>query len=445
MGMRKLSSISILGLVLLLTSLVVWAQQPQTTTAPIYAVNAKYVNGVAPGYWSTPGSGLTLNISAGTVFCLGTVRTYSSGTLTMANNTTNYVYLDTTSLCVPATSTSTFNGTTIPLAVVVTSGGVITSVTDDRTTMSTSIGTASIVGGTCTNQAVTAINTSSVPTCTTLTSAYVNNSIALTGTDINTSNQVTATHLSAALPINQGGTATTSTLTGVVRGGNPLTASELSGDATTSGSNAVTVVKVNGLSIPVSANYLRTNGSGQFVAGDYPETKIIPSANCPNAVAGAGWSYATSTWTVACRGGTNNIGGALQLAPSSGGAAQFRLEIPADWDSASQPYIRIEYGSGANTSGTVIWTVASACTKADGSVTDDPSFNAESAFGTQTMAAANRAWSQTGQFTAITSGNNCVGGGAVIIKMTLSGTASSAINAYQAIVTTQRLPVVQAN
>ncbi len=65
----------------------------------------------------------------------------------------------------------------------------------------------SITGGTCTNQAVTAINTSGVPTCTTLTSAYVNNSIALTGTDINTSNQVTTTHLASALPSAQGGTA----------------------------------------------------------------------------------------------------------------------------------------------------------------------------------------------------------------------------------------------
>lgn len=69
-------------------------------------------------------------------------------------------------------------------------------------------------GGTCTNQAVTSLSSSAVPACTTLTSAYVNNSIALTGTDINTSNQVTATHLAAALPIAQGGTAGTTASTG---------------------------------------------------------------------------------------------------------------------------------------------------------------------------------------------------------------------------------------
>lgn len=63
-------------------------------------------------------------------------------------------------------------------------------------------------GGTCTNQVVTALSTSAAPTCTTVTSAYVDNSIALTGADINTSNQITATHLVSALPINQGGTGT---------------------------------------------------------------------------------------------------------------------------------------------------------------------------------------------------------------------------------------------
>jgi hypothetical protein len=63
--------------------------------------------------------------------------------------------------------------------------------------------------GSCTNQAVTALTTDAAPTCTTLTSAYVNTSIAQTGVDINTSHQVTATHLSAALPIAQGGTANT--------------------------------------------------------------------------------------------------------------------------------------------------------------------------------------------------------------------------------------------
>jgi hypothetical protein len=67
----------------------------------------------------------------------------------------------------------------------------------------TSLGAAGT--GTCTNQAVTATSGTGV-TCTAITSAYVNNSIALTGTDINTSNQVVATHLTSPLPAAQGGT-----------------------------------------------------------------------------------------------------------------------------------------------------------------------------------------------------------------------------------------------
>lgn len=67
-----------------------------------------------------------------------------------------------------------------------------------------------VTGGTCTNQAVTAISGSAVPTCNTLTSSYVNNSIAITGVDINTSSQVIQTHLSSPLPVLQGGSGSTS-------------------------------------------------------------------------------------------------------------------------------------------------------------------------------------------------------------------------------------------
>lgn len=52
--------------------------------------------------------------------------------------------------------------------------------------------------------------------------------------------------LSTPVAVANGGTGTGSTLTGLVRGGSPLTASELSGDVTTSGSNAATVAKVTG-------------------------------------------------------------------------------------------------------------------------------------------------------------------------------------------------------
>lgn len=68
---------------------------------------------------------------------------------------------------------------------------------------------------------------------------------AIAGSDIPTLNQSTsgtAAGLSATLAVASGGTGTASTLTGLVRGSaSAMTATELSGDVTTSGSNAVTI------------------------------------------------------------------------------------------------------------------------------------------------------------------------------------------------------------
>ncbi len=96
----------------------------------------------------------------------------------------------------------------------------------------------------------------------TLSSSNVDSSIAKTGVDINASNQVTGTHLAAALPVNQGGTGTGSTLAGLMRGNaSAMTAAELSGDCTTSGSNAVTCTKTGGVSFAPSATTDATDAS----------------------------------------------------------------------------------------------------------------------------------------------------------------------------------------
>jgi len=115
---------------------VLLAQQPQAPAGtPLYSVNAKYVNGVAPGYWATPGSGLTLNLSAGTAYCGNPPAplSYPGGTLTMTASATNYVYLDPANNCAPAASTSAFMAGEVPIATVVTGASSITSVTDART------------------------------------------------------------------------------------------------------------------------------------------------------------------------------------------------------------------------------------------------------------------------------------------------------------------------
>src|SRR5437879_1367810 len=59
------------------------------------------------------------------------------------------------------------------------------------------------------------------------------------GTLTNATGLPLTTGVTGTLPVANGGSGTASTLTGIVRGGSPMTAAELSGDATTSGSNAV--------------------------------------------------------------------------------------------------------------------------------------------------------------------------------------------------------------
>ena len=112
------------------------AQQFQTQDLPplnpLYAVNAKYTNGVAPGYAPTgAATGLTLTLSSGTATFNHAVQNYAGGTLTMSNGT-NYVYLDETTGN-PTSSTSTFTGAQFPIAIVTASGGNIVSIVDVRT------------------------------------------------------------------------------------------------------------------------------------------------------------------------------------------------------------------------------------------------------------------------------------------------------------------------
>lgn len=174
---------------------------------------------------------------------------------------------------------------------------------------------------------------------------------------------------------------------------------------------------------------------------DFPDVKVYPAANCVSTVAGAAWDTAL---TPTCVGGSNNLGGYLPFVDTS--VAQFNTEIPADWDTASQAFVNLFFTSGANTTGTAIFNVAVACTKADGSITSDPAFNTADSFTTKTMAAASRAWSTTIQLTQQTSGNNCVPGGTMIVKITrATDTASTALFVTKAAITTPRLLTVQAN
>lgn len=123
----------LVSILIICVAAALYAQQNQTSLAPLQPINTKYNNGVGVGYWPTINSGLVLSVATGTADCSGTMVAYSDGTLTLTASTTNYVYLNTSSSRVPATKTTAFRSSDIPIATVVTGTSTITTITDDRT------------------------------------------------------------------------------------------------------------------------------------------------------------------------------------------------------------------------------------------------------------------------------------------------------------------------
>jgi hypothetical protein len=118
---------------------------------------------IALGYTPSAGSGLTLKLSSGSTLCQSTIQAYAGGTLTMAANATNYVYIMPLGGCVPGSSTTYFTRIQIPLAEVVTNASAITSISDVR---EISVASGISGAGTCaSNQFATAVNTATGPTC----------------------------------------------------------------------------------------------------------------------------------------------------------------------------------------------------------------------------------------------------------------------------------------
>lgn len=111
--------------------------------------------------------------------------------------------------------------------------------------------------------------------------------IGFAGTQIDLTTQVKGT-----LPFGNGGTNATAIAVGVVRSnGSTLSGAELSGDVTTSGSNAITVIKVNGTSVPTNA------AADQVIITTSSSTGIW--ASIPNCTTGA-VQYNTATHAFAC-------------------------------------------------------------------------------------------------------------------------------------------------
>jgi len=207
---------------------------------------------------------------------------------------------------------------------------------------------------------------------------------------------------------------------------------------------AVAVAQIS----PGTANQILKSGGagGDPVWTDSPDVKMIPAANCNNATGGPGWSIG-SGGTATCRAGTNNLGGFISISDTSTTFATFQIAIPEDWDSASNPFIRLQLASTDATNGhTIIPEINVACYKGDGSTTDDVAPNGFHSLSTVTLNGnANRFWSTSNVQMNSTDMTGCSAGS--LMQITVGRATDTATNAefYSATITFPRLIVAQAN
>lgn len=217
---------------------------------------------------------------------------------------------------------------------------------------------------------------------------------------------------------------------------------------TTSDSGVVAANVVTATSAAAGAKQVCTSSGASKTCSyiDFPDVKTIPAANCNNATAGNGWSIG-SGGTVTCRAGTNNQGGYVAITDTSSTFAQFAVEIPEDWDSGTNPYIRFQVASTDATSGhTIIPQIKVSCAKGDGTTTDDVSFNAAHSSSTITLnTTANQFWSNSTVQMNSTDMTGCVAGALMIVQVGRATDTATNAEFYAAVITFPRLLVVQGN
>lgn len=176
----------------------------------------------------------------------------SSGTVTSVTiaGTTNQI-----------TATGTCTGTTTISCTFSIPSGLVIPGTINGLTITTTTGTLTITNA----KTVSFSNTMTFAGTDGITLTFPTTSATIARTDAAqtfTGIQTFNTPIARA----SGGLNSNSAGTGILRDGTTPTASELSGDCTTSGSNAVTCTKANGGAFPASAAVLGTNGSSQPIA-----------------------------------------------------------------------------------------------------------------------------------------------------------------------------------
>lgn len=213
--------------------------------------------------------------------------------------------------------------------------------------------------------------------------------------------------------------------------GNTITSGQQLANLTTAASNAT------------AANQLCVSGGANKACTwvDLPETHVYPMAACNVNVAGPGASIPTSNAPVVdCRTGTNVQAGLIKFS-SANQNVQFQAELPADWDTSSNPYISLNLTQGnGNGSQTITMQAAVAC-----GATDDAAFQTAQSFpNVTTNTTANTQYRTTLQFNS-TSMTSCAAGMPMNIKIIANALGTNQAWVQFAIMTFPRRIVVQAN
>jgi hypothetical protein len=444
-----------------------------TFSRTAYGLTINATSGGTVGSCATTNA-LALYTASTTIGCGNADFTYATHTLTMgasgilnlsAGSPTAGFQVPTAAGAAPTTDGFiAFNSTTH--AVVSGSNGT----TIVQAAAATGTGTST----TCTNQFFTVISAVAIPTCTTVTPAYAAGntsgsgnfalvtspnftSAILAGTDNSVAGTLQLSNSAANAHNTFGSAATTSnTILGFATAPTTTDLIECVTSSTTctltDSAVAVANVVTNTTGNASAAQQVLVSAGANKTAKaiDFPQVDDVPAANCNNTTAGAGWSIG-SGGTVTCRAGTNNLGGYIAITDTSSTFAQFALQIPEDWDTGTDPYIRFHLaypGTDGGSSHTIIPQIKVSCEKGDGSTTDDVSFNAAHSSSTITLssASANLFFATSNVQMNSTDMTGCVAGSMMIVQVgRATDTATSAANFYSATVTFPRLIAVQAN